>query len=158
MEIILIVTAIFSFFTGGTAQSSKCVARASKSAIDWTFINEQYESMFGWNGDFDTEHIVPNTRNKTATLIFGDSIDRMIVGDLCDRVKGTIKEWGEGVFQYKEGQHASGACTFDRGVIAFLHVFGSPLKVRWVLYTFLVLALCLFFLLYRSFIFIHHET
>lgn len=130
MVVTLTVTAFFLFFTGGTAKSLECVTRAKQSAIDWTFINEQHESMFGWNGFFNSEDIIPDTRNKTVTLIFGDSIDRMIIGDLCDRVNGTIKGWGDDVFKYKPGQHASGACSFDRGVIAFLHVFGSPLKVR----------------------------
>jgi hypothetical protein len=114
---------------GSADTTSECVNEAKSSVVRWTSEAEQDEVLHGWNGLFIKNYTAPHARNNTVTLIFGDSIDRMIVSDLCDKWHGTISDWTQGTFKYKEGQHAAGVCKFDGGLIGFLHIFGSPLQV-----------------------------
>lgn len=123
------VVSIVVWACGNAATTSVCLEEAKSSVIKWTSETEHSEVLHGWDGSFIHNYDAPLATNNTVTLIFGDSIDRMVVSDLCDKVHGTVSDWTNGTFQYKEGQHAAGVCKFNGGLIGFLHVFGSPLQV-----------------------------
>lgn len=55
-------------------------------------------------------------------LLFGDSIDRYIIDDICKSEHKT--EWAQN-FTYKEGAQASAVCRSDTVTIGFLHIYGS---------------------------------
>jgi hypothetical protein len=65
--------------------------------------------------------------NSTSVLIFGDSVDRYLIHDICRSYGNGVSEFGSQYFSYSRGS-ASGVCFSPIGNVGFVHVFGSPEK------------------------------
>jgi len=71
----------------------------------------------------------PNKSVTTANIfIFGDSVDRLIVDDYCNSVKGSKQQWGVGNFTYKPGAPAALICERQGARLGFLNIYGTPLQ------------------------------
>jgi hypothetical protein len=59
-------------------------------------------------------------------LLLGDSVDRQVVEELCNRTGNqTIRDWSNKMFGYKQSAAGAALCETTEGSIGHLHVFGS---------------------------------
>jgi hypothetical protein len=72
------------------------------------------------------QHALPNI------LIFGDSIDRYMLEDGCEKWGGVVTRWATN-FSYKVGASADGMCNSSLGTLAFLNIYGSAQKGPYLL-------------------------
>lgn len=78
-----------------------------------------------WLDILDPSHCVNQSlSNPINILIFGDSINRLMVNDGCKSIQGKLSSWGEDNFTYHHGSASSIACTTTSGTIGFLNIYG----------------------------------
>ena len=113
----------------GIAAYNDCISKAHDSTIKWNAAGEQYITMFTNASSMQSNwYGTPAPTVKAKTLMFGDSINRFVVDDTCATLNGVMSTWANDQFVYKAGSSANAVCISDRGVIAFLHVYGSSLR------------------------------
>ena len=72
---------------------------------------------------FDAAHC-GSLAKPPSVLIFGDSINRFMVDDICAQQGATVSGWATN-FSYKAGASADGLCNTSLGILSFLNIYGS---------------------------------
>ena len=111
---------------------SICKGQLSPLEIQrWVDTGVYYSGRFEqFNGvNYDNEWFLHGDRS-TSVLIFGDSLNRNMIDDLCKSFKPRLKAspFGSEYFLYIVGRPASKMCHSPFGKMGFVHAFGAAAK------------------------------